>query len=107
MTYPQSFFTDLFDSFLDSVSQVNPAPLRGEKLWEIATSVRRDDSALADRLIAEIREPYRDTLLQYYKQGVTCSQMAKEEGITLSGVAHRKRAALRMIRGILMDQPII
>ena len=104
MTYPQSFYADLFDSFLDSVSQVKPAPPRREMLREIAAAVQRDDAALADRLIAALRQPYQDTLLQYYKAGKSCTQMAEEQGITLSGMANRKRAALRMIRNMLMDQ---
>lgn len=103
MTYPQSFYADLFDSFLDSVSQVKPIPPRGEKLQEIAATIQRDDAALADRLISSVRQPYQDTLRQYYKRGISCTQMAKEEGITLSGMAHRKRAALRMIRNMLIE----
>ena len=103
MTYPQSFYADLFDSFLGSVSQVKPAPPRREKLREIAATVQRDDAAFADQLISSIRQPYRDALQQYYKTGKSCSQMAAEEGITLSGMAHRKRMGLRMIRKMLMD----
>ena len=104
MTYPQSFYADLFDSFLDNVSQVKPAPPRGEKLREIASSIQRDDAALADQLISAIRQPYQDALLQYYREGKSCTQMAREQGITFSGAAHRKRTAMRLIRELLMDQ---
>ena len=74
MTYPQSFYADLFDSFLDSVSQVKPIPPRGEKLQEIAATIQRDDAALADRLISSVRQPYQDTLRQYK----TCIEEAKK-----------------------------
>ena len=103
MTYPQSFYADLFDEFFTSISNVKPVPPRGEKLRDIAATVQRDNSALADQLISAVRQPYQDTLLKYYKEGVSCTKMAEEEGITLSGMAHRKRTAMRMIRKMLIE----
>ena len=104
MNYPQSFYADLFDSYLTNAERVDASlPPRAERIKVIAAEIDRNDSAFADHLIAQIRQPYQDILRQYYKEGGSCTQMATEYGISVGGASYKKRGALRMIRDLIRE----
>ncbi|MBR5109146.1 MAG: hypothetical protein IK099_03035 [Clostridia bacterium] len=106
MSYPQSFYSDLFDSYLTNAERVDASLLpRAERIKAIAAEIDRNDSAFADHLITHIPQPYQDILRKYYKEGISCTRMAKESGHTVSGVAYQKRRALRVIRDLIRENP--
>ena len=106
MTYPQSFYADLFDNYLSTIEKDGgTVPKRSQIIQAISSKVQRDDAVLANQFISAIRQPYQDILRKYYKEDVSCTQMAAEYGITASGVTYQKRRALRVIRDLIRENP--
>ncbi|MBE7462361.1 MAG: sigma-70 family RNA polymerase sigma factor [Planctomycetes bacterium] len=52
-------------------------------------------------MVEELPEPYRQTMLQKYQQGLSCKQIAQAEGVPIGTITSRLTRALAVLRNAI------